>query len=344
MKALYAAAPGQYGLVDKPKPMPGPAEALVKVSRAALCHTDVAIRDGRVTHVRYPLIPGHEFAGVVEACGSEVHYLGPGDRVAVHTILSCGRCTSCRKGDESGCENYDELGSKRDGGFAEYCVVPARHLYRLPDHVGLDEAALLEPLACAVSAVHQSEIKPGERVVIIGPGPIGLLTLQVARLAHPSVTVLVGTRRGAGRLALGKRLGCTDVLDAQKEGALDTLKDILGGKGADVVIECSGSHDAMETAMQVIGWRGRIALEGTPEMDDMVKFSPFHLLHSKSVVLRGITGWITRDFVQAMELLSSGLVDVKPLTTHVFPLEEWEAAFEMITNRKGEAIKVQFAF
>ena len=342
MKALYTQAPGDYGLLDRPDPVPAQDEALVKVSRSALCHTDVIIRDGKAPHVRYPVVPGHEFSGVIEACGPAVKYHKPGDRVTVHTVLSCGQCSPCRKGDTNACEHCDELGSMRDGGFAEYCTVPGRNLFSLPDHVSMEEGALAEPLANAVSAVRQSNIGLGERVVIIGPGPIGLLALQVARLANPSVLVLVGTRDE--RLALGEPLGATHTVNVRHKGALEGLKDILGGKGADVAIQCAGTGSALELAIDIIGWRGRIAVEGANDPEEMVSISPHGLLLARSAILRGICGWVTSDFQLALELMSSGLVDVKPVITHTFPLDEWGTAFDMITERKSEAIKVEFAF
>jgi len=341
VKALYTRAPGDYGLVDRPKPVPAPDEALVKVSRSALCHTDVIIREGVAPHVRYPVVPGHEFAGVIEECGPAVKYHKPGERVTVHTILSCGQCLPCRKGDTVACEHYDELGSKRDGGFAQYCTVPGRNLFTLPEHVSLEEGALVEPLANAVSAVRQSNIALGERVVIIGPGPIGLMALQVAKLAHPSVLVLVGTRDE--RLALGERFGATHTVNITREGAREELDDILGGKGADVAIQCAGTGSALKLASDIVGWRGRIAVEGANDPEEVLPLSPYRLL-AGSVRLMGICGWVTSDFTLALELLSSGLVDVKPVVTHTFSLDEWERAFDMITQRKSEAIKVEFAF
>lgn len=338
MKALYTEAPGDYRLVDRPVPLPGADEALVKVAAAAICHTDVIIRAGVADHVRYPVIPGHEFAGLVEACSPAVRYLSPGDRVAVETIISCGQCTACRMGDTAGCEHYDELGSKSDGGFSEYCAVPARHLIKLPGHVPLVEAALLEPLANAVSAVRQSNIKLNERVLIIGPGPIGLLALQVARLASPSMLVLAGTREE--RLMLGRTLGATHTVNVKRERATDVLQDLFGGKGADVVIECAGTRSALELAIESIGWRGRIAIEGDLG-SELVPVSP-RFLQNRSASLISICGWVAADFARALQLLSYGLVDVKALITHTFTLEEWEAAFDMVTTHKSEALKVMF--
>ena len=342
MKALYTTAPRQYGLVERPEPVPGPDDALVKVLRAGLCHTDVNIREGTAGHVRYPFIPGHEFAGVVVERGKEAWNVAVGDRVAVHHAVACGRCLPCRQGDTMACENYTEMGASRDGGFAEYCLAPARHVYQLPDHISVDEGALLEPLANAVSAVGRARRGLGERVVVIGPGPIGLLVLQVARLAHPSVLALVGTRDE--RLAIGRQLGASHCINVKLPGARDELDAVLGGKGADAVFVCAGTRQALELAMEIVGFRGCIVMEATLGPDETVVVRPSHLLERQGASLLGVNGWVTAEYVQALGLLSRGQVAVKPLVTHQLPLDEWEAAFDLITARKSEAIKVEFAF
>ena len=340
MKALYITAPGQYGLVDRPTPTPALDEALVKVAKASICHTDVIILAG-APHARYPVIPGHEFSGIVEECGPAVKHIQPGDRVGVHTILGCGQCPACGRGDHLACAHYDELGSKRDGGFAEYCTVPARHLHKLPDHVTLEEAAMLEPLANANSIIRQAEVKWGERVVIIGPGPIGLMAVGVARWLNPSVLALVGTRDN--RLALGQSLGATHTVNITESGAAERLKeDILGGKGAEVVVECAGTPDALRLAFSIIGWRGRIAIEGAFDEHAQFPIEPYFFL-ARAMTLKGINGWLTPDFLRGLDMVSAGQIDVKPIITHTLPLAEWEAAFDWVTRRKSEAIKVQIA-
>ena len=340
MKALYMTGPDDYGLVERPKPSPGADEALVKVSRAGLCHTDVIIRAGVASHVRYPFIPGHEFAGIVEAVGSLVKFIKPGDRVVVHQHLARGQCPPCRKGLTNVCERYDELGATSDGGFADYCVIPARHLFQLPDHVTLEEGALVEPLANAISAVRHTDIQLGERVVVIGPGPIGLLALQVARLTHPSILVLVGTRDE--RLKVGESLGADHTVNIKRAGALENLQDILGGKGAEVILDCAGTSSAVELACKMLGVGGRIAFESGESRENLP--IPPSVLLSRAAKLIGINGWVTADFGRALDLISRGLVDVKSILTHTFELKDWEMAFEMITTRKSEAIKVEFAF
>lgn len=340
MQALYTAAPGQYGLVERPLPVPAPDEALLRVAAAGLCHTDVIIREGTASHVRYPVVPGHEFSGVVAEVGAGVRSLRPGDRVAMHTIVNCGQCRPCRRGLIAACEQYDECGSKRDGGFAEYVAVPARCLYRVAGHLSLAEAALAEPAANAHSVVRQAEVRQGDRVVVIGPGPIGLLALQFARLRHPSLLVLVGTRDQ--RLALGRRLGATHTVNLTRAGALAELRALLGA-GADAVLECAGTRGAVELALELAGPFGRVAIEGVLGAEETVPLAP-HTLLVKGMRLIGILGWHTSDFTGALEHIESGLVDVKPLITHRLPLAQWETAFDLVTARKSEAIKVEFTF
>jgi threonine dehydrogenase-like Zn-dependent dehydrogenase len=333
---------GHFDLVDRPLPTLAADEALVKVANVAICHTDIIIKSGRAGHVHYPVIPGHEFSGVVERCGPAARYIKPGDRVAVHTVIACGQCPSCRRGDTMNCEHYDELGSKRDGGFAEYCAMPAKCLFKLPDQVSLAEGALMEPLANAVSVLRWAQVHMGDRVVVIGPGPIGLLATQLARLLQPSILVLVGTRDE--RLALGQHFGATHTVNIKKAGAVDHLKEILQGKGADVVLECAGTASSLNLAMDIAGWRGRIAVEGVFDVDEMVPISPYKLLLSRAASIIGVNGWLTTDFGNAVDLMARGMVNVNPLITHTFTLSDWQAAFAMVTEHKSEALKVEFAF
>ncbi|MHB1293455.1 MAG: zinc-dependent alcohol dehydrogenase [Anaerolineae bacterium] len=342
MQALYTWAPGDYALVERPDPVPALDEALIKVERAAICHTDVIIREGLATHVRYPVIPGHEFAGVVERCGSCVDYLKPGDRVAVHTALNCGHCRACRSGDILACESYAELGSTRDGGFAEFCTVPARHLFRLPENVSTAEGAMLEPLANAVSALREGALAAGERVVVIGPGPIGLLVVQVAKLAYPSHLVLVGTRDE--RLALGQRLGAFSTVRGDAPDAAEQVRAALGGRHADLIIDCAGTRSALDLAFQVSGWRTRIVIEGTHPADEVMPIAPRTAIQAHAMRLIGVCGWLTGDYARSLDLVTNGQVDVNALVTHTFPLAQWEAAYDMVTKRKSEAIKVLLSF
>lgn len=341
MKALYTDKPGKMGLVERPRPALTANDALVRVVRAGLCHTDLVIKQGQLVNAKYPFIPGHEFSGVVEECGSAIDYISPGDRVAVQHIMSCGHCPACRKGDTHACESVHDIGIEGDGGFAEFCSVPARHLYRIPDHVSFDEAALAEPLANAVSVVKAAHIQHSDRVVIIGPGPIGLLTAQVAALKTPQLLALLGTRDS--RLEIGKRLGPTHTINTTRDQDLRVLSDLFDGRGANVIVECAGNSRAFKLATDLVGWKGRIIVEGIYEPGDTIQIEPYTLLLLKSVSVIGINGWSSSDFTEAIELLSQGRIDAEAIITHTFPLAQWKSAFEMIENHKDEAIKVLLA-
>ncbi len=335
MRALYLTGPNELKLTDIPKPIPSANEAVIKVTHAGLCHTDVDIRNGDADWVNYPTVPGHEFSGIVDSCGESCQYIKPGDRVGVHIVIYCGQCTACRLGDPIGCDHRADLGSMAPGGFAEYCAVPARFLYKIPEHVTLEEAAMLEPLANAVSAVRHMRIEPGQRVVVIGPGPIGLLVVNVARMYGPSSLTLVGTRDE--RLAVGKQMGATHIINVKKTGEIDVLKrKILRDKGADVIVRCTDTQSAIDLAFDIMGRNCRIGLEGGGSAFPI----PLSALQACSASMIGINGWSTRDFAQALELIAERRVDVNPIITQRFPLEQWEEAFEMITTRKSESLKV----
>lgn len=338
MKALCLTEPGELRLSEVAKPVPSAHEALVKVTHSGLCHTDVIIRRGEAPWVKYPSIPGHEFSGIVEECGVSCQHVQPGNRVGVHTLVYCGQCSACRKHDVIACERKGDVCSTAPAGFAEYSIVPERFLYQLPGHVSLEDASMLEPLANAVSAVRNTNMKVGERVVVIGPGPIGLLAVAVARRYSPASLTLVGTRDA--RLAMGSKMGATHTLNVTKPDAVDTLKqEILGNRGADVIIECAGTQSAIMLALDIMGRNCRIALEGSLGAGNTFPVSPYDMQRCSASII-GINGWLTEDFARALEFVAGGAVSVGPLITHRFPLEQWEEAFEMITVRKDECLKV----
>ena len=339
MKALYTTAPGRYGLADRPRPEVAADEVLVRVSRAGFCMNDIRIREGVLTSVAFPLIPGHQFAGCVEACGADVSRLSVGDRVVAHSYVTCGQCYACRTGPAlHDCDEFTIAGFTRDGGLAEYNTLPERYAYRLADHVTMDEASLVENTANAVAAVRVGDPGVTDRVVVIGATPIGLLAAQVARLVSPRVLALAGT--GSARLGLAESLGATHTVDLRDDAPRDALDAILGGRGANVVIVCGYSAAELELAMDLVGATGRIVVEGHFDPAVGVTFSPFTLLVAKSVALQANRGWMTRDFVKALDLVARGMVEVAPLITHRLPLESWETGFDIFTDSEGDAVQV----
>ena len=338
MKALYATKEGNFGLVERPLPKPKSNEVLIKVNACGICHTDLIIRAGKALHATYPFVPGHEFGGVIEKCGSEVDHLKVGDRGVVQQITGCGYCRACRDGYEVECESYKELGCMLDGGMAEFCALPARCFLKMPDDLSFEEATLTEPLACATFALFRTGIRIGETVVVIGPGPIGIMAAKVAQYYGAGRVVIVGTRDK--RLQLCKDwFGATDIINIKEKGSLDRLKnDLLQGKGADSIIDCSGTLSGLQTAFSILGMSGRLALESTVEIDETVPFCQARL--PKNASIYNVAAWRTSDFKTAFELIAQKRIEAKRLITHVVPLKDWEHGFELVTSRKDEAIKV----
>ena len=337
MKALWLSEPGKMELVERPMPAVGANDTLIKVAAAAICHTDFKSMAGRNANVRMPLVLGHELSGTVEACGDSVRFIKPGDRVAIPGILACFQCRNCWKGLTTLCLNYSELGARVDGGFAEYVSVPARVLIPLEDGFPLQDAALAEAAANGFSAARQAAIQTNDDVVVIGPGAIGLLALQFARLYNPRTLTLIGTRDA--RLFVGNQLGATHTINVRTEDPVEAVMEITNGKGADAVVQCGGTLDAMRVGTDVAGEGARVCIEATLGTDEDFSVRADDL-NNRALTIVGVRGWNQWDFVRALECMQAGLIDVRPLITHTFPLSEFETAFDVAENRKDEALRV----
>lgn len=343
MKALSVLAPQRVEIVERPIPEIQPDEALVKTAVATICHTDHYILAGQHPFVQYPVTPGHEFSGVVEAVGSRVTHLRPGARVAVQTLLPCGHCRRCWRGHINLCENLLELGSLRPGGYEEYVAVPAYALHPIGDRFSLEEAALTEPSANAHAAVRRAEIQTGDTVVVIGPGPIGLLALQYARLKNPGRLILVGLPGDRQRLEVGRQLGATDTVALPHDQAIERIHGLTGGRGADRVLQCAGAVRATALALAIAGVDATIAIEGVAATGETIPFSPDEVLQ-KQITIRGVSGWTLPDFAAALQINQSGRINLRALLTHRFALEQHAAAFEMTGRYTDGVIKAAFVF
>ncbi|MCJ7751979.1 MAG: zinc-binding dehydrogenase [Armatimonadetes bacterium] len=339
MKALvkYAAGDGNMELRDVPEPSPGPGEVLVRVAAASICGSDLHIWRGDIgIPMRFPVIPGHEFAGVVTAVGEGVQGVRVGERVTgENTRTACGVCRQCASGSYNLCRQRLATGYAFDGAFAPYVVVPAARVHRLPDNVDFRSGALTDPSACAYHAVQElTGVSAGDFVLITGPGPMGLLSLQYAK-ANGGLTILLGTERDAKRLALGAELGADHILAGHK--VADRVLELTKGEGVDVVLECSGAEAAAQLGLGVLRREGKftqIGIFGRPiQFDlDQVLYKEVRLIGSFS---QKYLGW-----ERALRLCSQGEIKVAPLITHSFPLDSWEKAFSLFA--RGEAIKVVF--
>mgnify|MGYP000203409098 CR=1 FL=1 len=329
--------PGLVELREMPEPVVGPGEVLIRIHAAAVCGTDLHIF--RDEHPYWPpVILGHEFSGVIDRTGDGVEGYRPGDRVISETSTgSCGVCYLCRTGNRHICAHKRAIGIGRHGAFAPYMVLPAKLLHRVPEPLALEEAALAEPTAIAVHAVvERARVAPGETVVILGPGPIGLLCLQVARACGAGRVLVSGTARSAPvRLAAAVQLGADATVNVGEEDLVERVMRFTGGEGADVAIETSGSPQAVALLPLLVRRLGRICqvgVVGRPELTFPWAAAFYRGLEVQFSVSSRHSSWVT-----ALRLLAAGAVRLGPLVSMRLPLEEWEEAFR--AQAEGRAVK-----
>lgn len=333
MKAVVKEGPAPgFALREVPRPRAEPGTVVVRVKAVGICGTDIPIFDG-VRQVPYPLIPGHEIAGVIDEVGPGVEDWRVGDRVVVGLIIGCGQCTYCHRGEESLCLNIRELGIHVNGGFAEYVQAPVSTLHRLPDEMSFIEGATADPLASSYRGVRRLGVSPDDRVVIFGPGPIGLYALQALRAHNPSVLMVVG--RSPGRLAVARHLGATHTVSAREEDVASAVAEATCRHMASVVVEATGNPAAVPRLVEVAAPGARVLLVGIFHQP-----ATFHLdpLVRHELRLEGSFCYNWDDLEASIELLRRRIVRTDGVVTHVLPLTEMGKALELIKRR--EAIKV----
>jgi L-iditol 2-dehydrogenase len=342
MKALvkYAPGPGNIEVRDVPEPTPGPGEVMVAVKAAGICGSDLHIyHDDIKLAVNPPVVMGHEFAGVVAQVGEGVTGVQAGQRVTCETArYVCGECLACRTGQYNVCSQKKLIGYAYDGCFANYCVVDAERVHFLPENVDFLGGALTEPLACTVHALLElTQITAGDVAVVTGPGPMGLLSLQVAKAAGAYV-IVCGTSQDAQRLRVAQELGADLTLDVETEDAAAIVGAATRGEGADVWVEASGAPAAARLGLELVRRRGQytqLGLFGRPfELD-------FEQIAYKEIQVTGSLGQRWTAWTRALDLMARGQVQTRPLVTHVLPITAWEEAFAVFESRAGLKIVLE---
>ena len=336
MKAVvkYAHGKGNVELRDVPEPSPGPDEVMIEVKAAGICGSDIHIFDEDIKlPIRPPVIIGHEFSGVVAEVGSSVTKWKPGDRVTSETSAHvCGECLPCRTGNYNVCAEKRLIGYWFNGAFAKYCVVPSRLVHKLPDNVSFLAGALCEPLACCVNGViEKTRILPGDVVVIAGPGPIGLLSLQIAK-SQGATVVLCGLSQDEKRLKLGEELGADLIINVEEEDPFQTVLKMTNGAGADVFLECSGSPNAVRMGFRLVRRMGQYTQLGLTGRSFSLDFD---LVAYKEIIVRGMLGQRWTSWNRGLKMLSKGLVKTEPLISDVLPLSQWEIGFQKFRRKEG---------
>lgn len=344
MDALVLHAVGDARFEKVPVPEVKPGEVQVRIGFCGVCGSDIPRVFVKGTY-HFPTICGHEFSGIVEKCGDGVDDLQPGDAVAVFPLLWCGRCAACECGKFVQCHDYDYLGSRCDGGFAEFVNAPRRNLLRVPEGVSLEEAAMTEPASVALHALRRGGgTNPGETVAIFGAGPIGLMVAQWARSMGASRVVLFDVV--ASKIDLAHNMGFSDAHDARDVDPVSRVQELTDGEGAHVCVEAAGVSPTMLAALEATRRGGRFVLMGNPSGDVTLPASLISQLMRREVDLVGT--WNSEfspagnddDWHTTLEAMASRTIDLRPLVTHRVPLEQSFAALQMMRDASDFFAKV----
>jgi threonine dehydrogenase-like Zn-dependent dehydrogenase len=333
MRAIVIDQPNAVALQEVETPTPGPGEVRVRSVRAGVCRTDLDIATGALDPrwVRFPVVPGHEWSGVVDSVGEGVTGVDPGERVVCEGNIPCLSCARCRAGDTHLCQSYDAVGFTRGGGWGEFVVVPARILHPLPDHVSFDAAVLVEPGSCVVKALGRARVEPAETVGVVGVGAMGALAIRLVRLRSPATIVAYGLRDEELELALA--LGADAAVNVTQEDAEAETQRLAGG-GLDVVVETAGAVAAAELSTRLVREGGRVVLLGIAGRDQELTL-PADCIPLRDLTVFGSVGYTTAAWAQMVRLLRERLVDLDPIVTHRFPLDRYEDAFALMDDRRG---------
>jgi L-iditol 2-dehydrogenase len=338
MKALMkmAAGIGNLEVKDVEKPRAISDTVLVEVKSVGICGSDLQYYEWR-TEIKTPVVLGHEFAGEIVELGEGVKGWKIGDRVVSETsAVICGTCLYCRSGNYNLCKERKGFGSGVNGAFAKYLAVPTRLLHRLPDNLSYDEGAVVQPCADIVHAVTiNAQILPGDTVVVLGSGPMGLLTTQVAKARGAGKIIVTGLGIDAGRLRIAKEVGADLTINVEVEDLIERIKQLTNGVGADVVFEVTGSGPAMMQALDTVRRQGQIIVIGVNIKP--VALNMFKILENE-ITIQGSSMSNWKDYERAIDLISRGVIKIHPLITHKFPITEYNQAFKLLVEKKAGKI------
>jgi len=332
MRAVVFPAPESVAVEYVDDPVCAPDEVIIQVSLAGICGTDLHIYRNEYMS-SFPLIPGHEFGGVVAEVGGRVQDLRRGDRVAVDPNLYCNSCEFCRDQQNNHCLNWQGVGITRPGGFAEYVAVPARACYRLPEGLTDSQAAFIEPLSCVVHALNRLRVRPGDDVLIFGTGPLGLVLVQALRHSGAARVVAVGRR--PERLALARQFGATEAILAGP-GQHEALRG-LAPRGFAIVIDATGAPSVIEQALDYLKPRGQYLVFGVAPMQATITLRPYDIFRNDWTIVGSFA--LCYTFQPAIAWLLNGVIDIGPLVSHTLPLADFPDALDMFA--RGETLKVQ---
>jgi L-iditol 2-dehydrogenase len=343
MKAAVLHKPNDIKVEEVEVPSINSEEILVRVKACGICGTDTRIYYGTKTKgVHYPSVIGHEISGVIETCGSKVQGFKEGDHVSICPVIPCGVCYSCQRGMDNICMNRTAIGYEYDGGLQEYMKIPTvairqGNIFKVPSDLSFDLSALIEPLACCYNGNRRSQIKLGDTVVIMGAGPIGLMHLQLARLA--GATKIIISEPIEERLVLAKDMGADICVNPKTVNLVELVREETQGLGADATLLAIGVPALINEAFKMTRKQGNINLfagfggkgESTIEAN---------LVHYDELNVTGTASAAPWHFNEAMKLAASGKINLEKLISHRFPLEQIDTALKTVLDSKGIKVVV----
>ncbi|MEZ4483871.1 MAG: zinc-dependent dehydrogenase [Syntrophotaleaceae bacterium] len=343
MKAAVVHGKNDIRIEDYPMPIAGPGEMVVRIKASGICATDIKTLLGQGLPKQLPTILGHEVVGEVHQLGAGVAGFSPGERVAVYPIAVCGECDFCRKGRHNLCDKEFGLGHGIDGGFAQFVrrpkeIVNIGGVVKIPDDLGFDKAVMAEPLSCGLAALRANRVQPGDTVVIIGAGPMGLIHLKLNKWAGARVIVADLLDR---RLAIAQRMGADLCIDSSFEDVAQKVAEATGRAGAEVVITSLGIPAVIEESLKLVRKGGTINVFGGPPAGQPISVDP-RWLHYQEIVLTGTFAATPDDFRRTLELIADGEIGVEDLISDRFTLDSMLDAVERAKNQEMIRGIVQF--
>ena len=337
MKYIVIPEPGKVEVKEMDKPVLQPGEAILKVLYGGICGSDMGTYKGTFLYASYPRIPGHEFSAEVVEVADNDYGIKPGMIVTANPYFNCGKCYSCRRGFVNCCTSNQTLGAQRDGIFRQYYSMPIERIY---DGKGLDALTLsmIEPFCISYHSVQRTAVKQGDKVLVVGAGPIGLFAVMAAVLKGAEVYVSDVMQ---SRLDKALSLGAKGIIRTDKEDFAECVKSITNGDGFDVCIECAGLPQTFQNCIDAAAYRGRVGLVGVSKQK--LEFA-FTQIQTKELDIFGSRNALKKDFVELIDLVRSGKCDVKKIITDVYELENAENAFKEMrddpSNRLKSVIKI----
>ena len=318
MKAIRLVHQGRpLELHDVPMPHPGAHDVLIRVKAAGICHSDAHYRAGKSRVHPLPLTLGHEVAGTIEQIGRDVKQFQSGDRVCLHYLATCGCCDWCSGGDEQFCASSQMMGKYRDGGYAEFTVMPERSVFKLPDEISFEHGAIMMcSSATSLHALNKARLHAGETVAVFGVGGLGMSAVQIARALGAGVVYAVDISRR--KLDLAAHFGATAV-NAAIDDPVAKLHELTGGRGVDVALELIGLPLTMQQAVRSLAIHGRAALVGI--MEHSFDVAPYHEIINKEAEIIGVSDHLASEIPALLEFASRGRLDLSHAVTRTIPLD-----------------------